>query len=317
MHIEGSAVLPAVRRQDRRVPGEADMIARAKAGDLGALEPLYRAYVPTLLRYALSWTNSHADAEDAVSEAWLTAMTELDRYEDRPAGGGFAAWVWSITSRRHLRETFRQQHRELRILDQELGDTGRAGRFGDLFDDSGMWASHDEPSAVQDDEDANRLDRVSAAMAALTERQCQVLAMQLDGVPTRDIAARLGMHYTAAVQRSQAAVEALRGLVVQGRHPAVRPLVGAVQFRLDEARRCNAAFDAVIVGLAQTGVTRLRVRDLVGRVPGKTHRWLRCQIRRVIVQSPIPGVRMSELARGIYGLATTSGDQVAGLAVAA
>ena len=92
---------------------EADVVARARAGDETAHEQIYRAYqqpVRTLARRLLS---HGATAEDIAQDVFVDVLTRLHQYEGR---GSFAGWVRSITVSRclmHLRSPWQRSRRWL------------------------------------------------------------------------------------------------------------------------------------------------------------------------------------------------------------
>lgn len=108
-----------------------DVIARLCRGDESAFREAYRALTGPLVRYA--WTLvGRAYAEDVVSDAWLQAVRDLDRF----AGGAddFRAWITTITRHRALDHLRRERRRPV--------------AEGDLTEAADLWASDDVEGAV-------------------------------------------------------------------------------------------------------------------------------------------------------------------------
>lgn len=86
-------------------PGEPDvddLLGRARRGDVGAFNDLYREVQPRLLRYATSLVGQ--DAEDVTAEAWLQIARDLPKFSGDVMG--FRGWSATIVRNRafdHLR----------------------------------------------------------------------------------------------------------------------------------------------------------------------------------------------------------------------
>lgn len=73
---------------------EARLVDRARAGDAEAFAQLYDAYVERVSRYIYFRVAEDADAEDLVSQVFLKAWENLERYQ--PGSSPFAAWLYTI-----------------------------------------------------------------------------------------------------------------------------------------------------------------------------------------------------------------------------
>jgi RNA polymerase sigma-70 factor, ECF subfamily len=80
----------AVRFPNRN---EADLIQASKRGDLGAFEEIYRAQAGRMKSVAYHLLRDHADAEDAVQEAFLKIYRGAGAI---PPESGLAPWVYRI-----------------------------------------------------------------------------------------------------------------------------------------------------------------------------------------------------------------------------
>src|ERR671931_775283 len=74
---------------------EAELVHRAKRGDVGAYEELVRMHQDLAARTAYVITGQAADAQDAVQEALMKAYRALGRFrEDAP----FRPWLFRIVA---------------------------------------------------------------------------------------------------------------------------------------------------------------------------------------------------------------------------
>ena len=97
---------------------EADLIERARHGDVAAFEALVRAHQEICFRAA--WISSGAadDAEDAAQEAFMKAFAALPRFR---AGAPFRPWLLTIVAneaRNRRRSANRRAALTLRIPDE-------------------------------------------------------------------------------------------------------------------------------------------------------------------------------------------------------
>ena len=101
--LELTAILGARRASvmsDTRLDAETTSLAlRARAGDREAFGALVDLHHRAARRVALAALPAHADADEAVQEACLTAWRSLDRLDDPAA---FRAWLLRITWRKAL-----------------------------------------------------------------------------------------------------------------------------------------------------------------------------------------------------------------------
>jgi RNA polymerase sigma-70 factor (ECF subfamily) len=73
---------------------EAHLVDRAKAGDPQAFARLYDACVERITRYIYFRVSDESDMEDLVSQVFLKAWENLDRY--KPGTSPFVAWLYRI-----------------------------------------------------------------------------------------------------------------------------------------------------------------------------------------------------------------------------
>lgn len=78
---------------DRVEAGDAELVLRIRAGDLGAYSVLVARYRDRLGRYAVHMIGNREDAEEALQDAFVRAYRSLARCDD-PAR--FGAWLYGI-----------------------------------------------------------------------------------------------------------------------------------------------------------------------------------------------------------------------------
>jgi RNA polymerase sigma-70 factor (ECF subfamily) len=80
--------------KDPPVPEEARLVHQAKSGDPEAFARLYDAYVERISRYIYFRVSENVDMEDIVSQVFLKAWENLDRY--KMGSSPFIAWLYTI-----------------------------------------------------------------------------------------------------------------------------------------------------------------------------------------------------------------------------
>src|ERR1044071_3275081 len=83
-----------VTRKDPPRPEESWLIDQAKAGDPDAFAKLYDVYVERVSRYIYFRVSEEFEMEDLVSQVFLKAWENLDRY--KPGTSPFIAWLYTI-----------------------------------------------------------------------------------------------------------------------------------------------------------------------------------------------------------------------------
>jgi RNA polymerase sigma-70 factor (ECF subfamily) len=85
------------------------LLARLADGDDAAFTPLYRTYLPLVLRWSLSHTGDRELAADLSAEVFAAALLSCRRY--RPEAGSVGAWLLGIAHNK-LRESRRRRRIE-------------------------------------------------------------------------------------------------------------------------------------------------------------------------------------------------------------
>lgn len=85
---------PWESQSDSPQPDEAELVRRAREGDMSVWSRWYDEYYPLLYRYALVRVGSREDAEDIAAQAFLSAFKSFGsfRYRGRPV----LAWLYRI-----------------------------------------------------------------------------------------------------------------------------------------------------------------------------------------------------------------------------
>jgi RNA polymerase sigma-70 factor (ECF subfamily) len=154
-------------------------IQRARAGDLDALERIYRAYEGTVYGLARRICRSAEDAEDVLQETFLEVCRSIGGF--RGSGpGSLTAWIKRVAASKALMRIRREKYRET----------------DELFEDSHAVARRDPDVGLTLDleEALNRLSERSRAVVWLHD---------VEGYTHEDIADLMGM--TVSFSKSQLA----------------------------------------------------------------------------------------------------------------
>ena len=98
---------------------DVDLVARARQGDPAAFGELVERHRTAVYRAALAALGSHADAEDAAQDAFLTAFRRLDTFR---GDSSFKTWLLTIAWHQainHRRSLSRVWRRMVAPKDQE------------------------------------------------------------------------------------------------------------------------------------------------------------------------------------------------------
>lgn len=180
---------------DRTWPGET-LVASAQRGDTEALTALVHGSYPHVHRFARTLCATPQDAEDAAQEALLVLYRKIGMLR---ASGALASWMFRIVRNECLRRT--------RAL-LSHGPTA-PGHYGAA--DENRTAGDTVRSAEEEALLLLEAERVGAAIAALPADQRQVLIMRdVQGLPGRAVAGRLGLSTAAMKSRLHRARSAVR-----------------------------------------------------------------------------------------------------------
>ncbi|MDI2129143.1 RNA polymerase sigma factor [Yinghuangia seranimata] len=185
---------------DRHTWPGATLVSAAQQGDADAITALVHGSYPHVRRFAHSLCATPQDAEDAAQEALIILYRKIGMLR---ASGALASWMFRIVRNECLRRARSVVHRE------QVYGVGADGAFdgpGGPGGTGGTARSAEEDVLVRLD-----AERVAAAVAALPADQRQVLIMRdIQGLPGRTVADRLGLSTPAMKSRLHRARSAVR-----------------------------------------------------------------------------------------------------------
>ncbi len=154
-------------------------IQRARAGDMDALERIYRAYEGTVYSLARRICRSAEDAEDVMQETFFEVCRSIGSF--RGAGpGSLTAWIKRVASSKALMRIRREKYRET----------------DELYEDGDAVARRDPDVGLTLD--------LEEALGRLSDRSRAVVWLHdVEGYTHEDIADMMGM--TVSFSKSQLA----------------------------------------------------------------------------------------------------------------
>ena len=162
------------------------VIARARRGDHGALEKLFRTFEAPVYNLARRLTRTPHDAEDVLQETFLEVVRSIGRFRGE---GSLAGWVRKVAASKALQRLRREG---ARIVEEQLPEEFADGP-------AGAATSHLTTSATA----ADRVD-LETAVALLSDTARAVLWLHdVEGYNHEEIAAMVGK--TASFSKSQLA----------------------------------------------------------------------------------------------------------------
>ena len=133
---------------------DAELVARAQAGDRSAFDALVRAHQARVFALGYRWFRNSDDADDLVQETFVRVWRSLERFDRaRP----FVPWLMTIATNRA--KTFHERRRPAEELDEGL-----------------TWSG---PSPEDDAAAAERNERLQRAAQDLPEEQRVVLHLRV------------------------------------------------------------------------------------------------------------------------------------------
>ncbi len=153
-------------------------VARARAGDLEALEAVYRAFQAPVYNLGRRMCGNEEDAEDVLQETFLEVCRSIRRFR---GDGSLWSWVRQVAV-----------SKALMVLRRERGRAGRLGNGGFLSPDA-LGTSPPEPTAPID---------LEAALCRLSPVTRAVLWLHdVEGYTHEEIGEMMGR--TASFSKSQ------------------------------------------------------------------------------------------------------------------
>lgn len=146
---------------DHNDPEHEQRLASRARDDPDALQTLYRLYVRRIYGYVAGRIDSREDAEDVVSEIFLSVVRTLDRLSNRHSYS-FAAWIFTIA-----RNAVSDYYRDRRIAEVPISP------------DALPQPRADDPDAALSQQEA--AEELRRRVRALPERQREVIVLRFFG----------------------------------------------------------------------------------------------------------------------------------------
>ncbi len=185
--------------------GEAELVRRAKDGDMAAFEQLISNYQIKIYHIAYHMLSNEQDAEDAAQEAMIKAYRYLGSFKEE---SGFYTWIYRITHNICL-DMLRRRKRSL-THETDLVKKDQDGQEAEL---------QIVDAKPQPEEQLLRLqvqNEMQNAIAELKENYRVVLVMRdIEGMSYDDIATVLEISAGTVKSRLNRARENLRKIVVK------------------------------------------------------------------------------------------------------
>ncbi len=137
---------------------ERELIRKAAAGDRKAAGECVRAYQGQLYAYILRLSGRPEVAEDIVQEAFVRALTNLDRFDDRYR---FSTWLFTIARRLYINAMQKRKP----IYQTEIIST------------LGSRANRPETATIDAEVSTNAKDEIQRALLYLPEIQREVVVL--------------------------------------------------------------------------------------------------------------------------------------------
>src|SRR3972149_8109230 len=101
-------------------PSDAELVTRARAGQVEAFGELYLRYFDAIFRYLRTRLSEAQDAEDMTETVFLRAFQSLPNYRER--GWPFSAFLYQV-ARNALTDHYRQRRAETELSQAEQSGT--------------------------------------------------------------------------------------------------------------------------------------------------------------------------------------------------
>jgi RNA polymerase sigma-70 factor (ECF subfamily) len=175
---------------ERTEPSDAELVARARAGDTGAFGALVERHQAAALRVAAAVSGSTSDAADIAQEAFVKAYRSLSKLAEPATVRGWLLRIVANEAKNHLRGRHRRLTREERF---------------------GSWVVSPTPDPELSALDAEAAHGLAAALGRIPVRHRQVLAYRyFAGLSERDTAAAMGVAAGTVKSRTSRALARLR-----------------------------------------------------------------------------------------------------------
>jgi RNA polymerase sigma-70 factor (ECF subfamily) len=187
------------------VDADADLVARARAGDYHAFEDLVRRHQGRVYATALGIVKNAAEAEEVSQETFLSAFEHLDGFR---GDAKFGTWVFRVATNHalmKLRKKRPEPRGDVLELEQLMRTEGTSP-----YDALSQWARRPDDAAQSNELSA----AINDALDALQEEERIVLLLRaVDDMSHEDMAAALSTTVPAVKSRLHRARLHLRALL--------------------------------------------------------------------------------------------------------
>jgi RNA polymerase sigma-70 factor (TIGR02960 family) len=226
--------------------------------------------------HAYRMLGSFEEAEDAVQETYLRAWRSRDGFDDRT---GYRAWLYRIVTNVCLDAIRRRKRRPIRTL-SELSDVPWLQPYPDrLLDEAARSDTQPELAAL--DRETIELAFIAALQLLSPRQRAAFVLSDIIDMPTRDVAAHLGMTTAAVNSALQRARATLRANPPHGR--STRPPSAPSEEELRLLRRFMVAHERVDIG----AMAALLREDAIVAMPPRPHAFVG---RDMILASLVAGL---------------------------
>lgn len=172
-------------------PTDAELLARFRAGDDAALDPLFARYEGPVFRFLFGVLRDHHQAEDALQETFVQALRNTDAIDP----GTFRGWLFTVAHQQAM--LLKRKAKRLPVRADEVMLLELVGAAG--ADDPAIRA--DEARWVRE------------LLRLLPEPQRAVITARVfEGMKFREVAAKLGCPLNTALARMHDGLRRLRQL---------------------------------------------------------------------------------------------------------
>jgi len=173
-----------------RDAGEAELVEKARGGNVRAFTELVTRYERNIFRLALHITQNREDAEDVLQEAFLKAFQHLDQFQGQSK---FYTWIVRIAVNEALMKLRKRKSDRTVSLDEEL-DTGE----DTLVREIAVWG--EDPEQLYSREELQQI--LNQAIQSLSAPYRTVFALRdIEELSTEETAAALGLTIAAVKSR--------------------------------------------------------------------------------------------------------------------
>jgi RNA polymerase sigma-70 factor (ECF subfamily) len=187
-------------------PGDDELVARARARDLGAFEQLVERHEERLYRVAMRLLRNENDAREVLQEALLSAWQNLDSFAGRAQ---FGSWIYRVTVNAALM-LLRSRRRRPTVSVEELGPGVLDEAIGASHEAGSDWSKRPDEQ-LQSDE---LKQHIGGALDQLPEILRLVFVLRdVEGMSTEETADILNITIPTVKTRLHRARLALRGSI--------------------------------------------------------------------------------------------------------